>query len=76
MISVGGATGPTDPETPFQALHHMASLAKDNVGQSAEGNEAREAQMEDGRVVRGRARQSLSSLARGRMVQTEKATEA
>jgi len=41
MISAGGVTGQTDPETPFQALCPVASSEKGNVGQSAEGNEAR-----------------------------------
>jgi len=55
MMSTISATRPNGPINTFQALIPVASSEKTNVGQSAEGNEALEAQMEDGRVVRGRA---------------------
>jgi len=64
--------GQTDPGTPFQG----GELSKGSVGQSAEGNKAREAQMEDGRVVRTRGAGMQSSSSVGRKVPTEKATEA
>jgi len=83
MVSAGGANGQTDPGTPIQALCPVASSAEDNVGQSAEDNEAREvreAQMEDGRVVRGREcsrsiLEFLRTMDVGRKVPTEKATK-
>ena len=65
----------------YSSTTPAASSAKGGVGQSAEGHEAREVQMEDGRVFRGqRCSEAILEFLRttdvGRKVPMEEATEA